>query len=371
MPLTKDQIRLRDVIQIYMPTSTRDWWRPVFVEGHEHNLHPSKDKIGDIVYRVPGKNGGKDKQVRTTIAKYMTKNFAKKHDFNMHSGWEVYIARVVDAMKPPPTKEDLNKEFKLVTGQDITDAYRASVGINSCMCGDKAQNKFYGMWPDKLFLLIWKERTARCLVWKDDSGKLLMDKLYSGDPGAAARYGLWAILNEAINVRMDMNTPRFVTLGPTALDDKLSYPYFDTFQYVSDEGVFCNAKQADSVWQLHNTGGSKIYIGPHCHYCHKKEGTDKDYKQIKGHKICKECQKKDLFYCSYCGILKEKKNEHDGTSYDACHKCCFDCAKRNRFIAQCINCACYYNVCVKAAKCPCIARGTTTVTPATAEAISF
>lgn len=370
MPLTKDQIRLRDAIQIYMPTSTRDWWRPVFVEGHEHNLHPSKDKIGDIVYRVPGKNGGKDKHVRTTIAKYMTKNFKAKYNFNMHYGWEPYIAKVVDAMKPPPTKEDLDKEFKLVTGQDITDAYRAGVGINSCMCGDIPQNKFYGMWPGKLFLLIWKERTARCLVWKDDSGKLVMDKLYSGDPGAAARYSLWAILNEAVNVRMD-STPRLVTLGPTALDDKLSYPYFDSFQYVSDKGVFCNAKQADSVWHLHNTGGLKIYIGPHCHHCHKQESTNKDYKQIGTCKICKECQKKDLFFCACCGTLREKKHEHDGTIYDGWHKCCFECAKRNRFVIQCDLCAGYYNLCVEVPKCPCQSRVDSGAAHALQEALSF
>ena len=75
---------------------------------------------------------------------------------------------------------DEDTHFSFLEGLDIVDFYKkADEKSHSCMTGGHAQKTMlYADNPERVKLLIFDDFVARALVWKDDDGKTLLDRIY-------------------------------------------------------------------------------------------------------------------------------------------------------------------------------------------------
>lgn len=301
-------------------------WDDVFSAKHEHRLHPSKDVPGDVVYRVPGTGKGKDKAVRTTLHKYLV----RQQKYAICIDTQKNLALVREALLPPVDKKTIENEFTILRGKDVVEAYANAIGSKSCMTGKGKPVLVYAMFPEKVGLLVWKDKAGRALLWTSDAGVTLVDRVYAGDLDLAQkRYREWAKASDAEMFFRESGKKHFITLGPGVMDIKL--PYFDAPQFMSKDGVLCNWKQPDSVWQCHHQDGGKEWIGQQCMGC-----SAKDHLEPFGgkHLSCKACALR-YGYCK-CGTIYAKKDAYypDAEELGMCR----NCAAVERLVQRCYAC---------------------------------
>lgn len=239
-----DQEKLSKLCRTHIP-SLAGKWDEVFHPAHEHKLHPSKDVPGNVVYMVEGKV----KSVRTTLARYL----GRRHKITVGHDIEKGIAKVQAGLMPPT---DFGTEFRVVSGPDICKIYEDMTSVGSCMSGHGKHTEFYGMFPDKIQLLVWNKEArdlGRSLLWRTDEGVLVRDYTYIGDRVGRERYDLWTKENGAESHLEYPRQLRTVTFGTEIVG--IPMPKIDTFMYMNEKGQLTNMKQPDSKWRCDSYDG--------------------------------------------------------------------------------------------------------------------
>lgn len=191
------------------------------------------------------------------------------------------VSDFVTAYKATSVKESTTPI--IVRGEDIRIVYLKSNYESqkgdmekNCMMGEECQPylNIYVENPDKVgSVIITNEESkirARALLWNTDQGDIVMDKIYSTEPELKNVLRDWADENEIVYRAKDDSKPihshLFMSKGKefsksyTITLDEFefnSYPYLDTFFYLTDNGVLRNVMpEKEDYKELRNATGT-------------------------------------------------------------------------------------------------------------------
>jgi hypothetical protein len=118
--------------------------------------------------------------------------------------------------------------YKLLSGTKIMDVYRDEIGGHSCMTAGKSTHvKLYTLIPQCKIIIVIREgrRIARALLWKTDSGKMFLDRVYPNNGKDSQLLVNYAKIHGWIHRKSDEATSD--TVGIIAGGEKISvsFPY--------------------------------------------------------------------------------------------------------------------------------------------------
>ena len=206
---------------------------------------------------------------------------------------------------------DLEKDMKIVYGQEVMEAYRRGVGKSSCMTGDDAELvELYVKNPDKVGMVIYGHDQGRALIWNTEEGERVLDRIYPNDGRHISVYHRWAMKN-GVAIRVGQSLP---DCGTVAIDGKRivytvkmdtsnvdKYPYLDTFH----TGTFSDGE--DSLLLTNSDSGEVTFDrtdgytgeGQVCENCGDRTGDDGYF--IFDENYCENCAYELYEHCSHCG----------------------------------------------------------------------
>lgn len=191
------------------------------------------------------------------------------------------VSDFVTAYKATSVKEATTPV--IVKGEDIKITYlksnyeseKGDMEMN-CMKGEECQPylNIYVKNPDKVgCVIITNEESkirARALIWNTDEGDIVMDKIYSTEPELKNVLRDWADENKIVYRAKDDSKPihshLFMSNGKEFSKDYTitlnkfefdTYPYLDTFFYLTDDGVLHNVMpKKEEYRELRNATGT-------------------------------------------------------------------------------------------------------------------
>lgn len=179
-----------------------------------------------------------------------------------------------------------SSQFDIWKGSDIKQGYASKNyhfndydrGINplmnSCM-NDTQYIDFYTYCRDVELLVLLDENNSilgRALLWKDEHGRKIMDRVYFVYDKDYYKFVRWADENDYYYKKDNSGLQRFIKNGqPQELltrvkildafsfpDDE--YPYMDTFCYIKDDWAY-NYEPDGVYWKFGNTDGTYEILG--------------------------------------------------------------------------------------------------------------
>jgi len=176
-----------------------------------------------------------DRQRRTVLAlsKYLGRHLprdAPRRDYWVDTIGSAYAGRIICAA-----------DFAELRGSAIREAYGAAVGGRSCMTDDESQAylEMYCLNPDRVSMLVFRQTSARALVWKTDEGTIVLDRLYSDSDATKTLVKKYAI-DRGWVIRSN-DRPGFpgwtdraeYTVSDLVLPDSRFVPWQDSFRWGS------------------------------------------------------------------------------------------------------------------------------------------
>jgi len=264
---------------------------------------------------------------------------------------------------------DVAKVHRLY-GQDIVEAYREYIHT-SCMSRESCEYvEIYAKNPDKVSLLAVFNEEGECvskaLLWKTDSGKLILDRLYS--EGAESFNGI-AILGEARRLGAEIQDNPYSPLRTLfAYEEEISLknfnveyvPYVDSWlAKFRDKFLVLNKKEGVSFDSTSGEGLGKCpkcgcisVVGDGerscsvCSYdqyhnaicCCCGEGLDEEeaYYNDNGDAYCGECYHERYFTCDRCiDAFSNDESTTVNSRYGVIYVCDF-CSRE--YYTQCEEC---------------------------------
>ncbi len=178
-----------------------------------------------------------------------------------------------------------NTTFEIWQGSDIGRGYRSRFYhfndydngynplMNSCM-NDEPYVNFYQYCPSvKLLVLLDDESSilGRALLWVDEKGRKIMDRVYFVYDKDYFKFVRWANENDHYYKKSNTGQVKFIKSGKEEVIETRvkimnvfqhpdeEYPYMDTFSYFQGEWAY-NYQPKGTYWHLINTDGSyEIY----------------------------------------------------------------------------------------------------------------
>ena len=205
-----------------------------------------------------------------------------------------------------------------IKGTDITEFYKKTK-ITSCMTGINSRlTEMYGMNPDKVSLLVYKNK-ARCLFWICDDGSKYLDRVYPCDTVEASEVIKWAktnnfhispknIVNSYISLKdYDLNDNSLSVCLTLKVDKYIAFmdSFFWVKSFSENKKIITLTTNSDS---RHSTddfyGEDGICYVPwlvKCECC-SSYVSKSEIEKISRKYICSKC-KINLSKCKYCDSL--------------------------------------------------------------------
>lgn len=284
------------------------------------------------------------RRVKTTLQRYIRRRLGIANTIPDHRLDQMY--RDVFASR---TVEVNEKQFTVLEGQEIVDAYDDCVGGGTCMTGDNSDCvRLYALNPDKVKLLVYRG-SARALLWTCEDGARVMDRIYPNDGGHTAIMRQWArdhgYLTREDN-RMPSGNKVPVSDGhehTVLLTHDGAFPYMDTFHFgeIEDRSgkLYASNFYFDGCGYLEHTDGS----GPDLYECNRCgcSISERNSYEFDGNYWCSSCYKSELFDCQHCGTCHYQDDGinarlyRGGRTYDVVW--CQECADENTFYCEGCN----------------------------------
>jgi hypothetical protein len=188
-----------------------------------------------------------------------------------------------------------NTTFEIWKGSDIKKGYSSRLYhfndydngfnplMNSCM-NDEPYISFYQYCPNvELLVLLDSESSilGRALLWKDEKGRKIMDRVYFVYDKDYFKFVRWANENDYWYKKNNTGQVKFIKGGKEeSIETRVKimnvfdhpeeeYPYMDTFSYFQDDWAY-NYQPKGTFWHLINTDGTyEIY-----------DFEDSDYEEV-------------------------------------------------------------------------------------------
>ena len=279
------------------------------------------DKDGNISYAAKSTAKFNIKQrtiisIRKFVRRNMKITINSIRDYELDFFGKAFISRLAFYFA-----ENFDKEIKFVSGKDLVKAYAESKA-HSCMTGKTRSKKinFYGLNPEKVQLLIYKN-TVRALFWTCDDGTKVLDRVYPSGCDASYLLQEWARSKGYIyrNESGNLMKNGYIEKNSFKITMKHDwvFPYVDTFYFAR----FILGKKEVIISNNNNYCGSSLNVGTirtttgwmnaslTCWSC-KKEFYSNDSKIVNGSLFCRTCFNKEFFTCVKCKKVSTIKDKH-------------------------------------------------------------
>ena len=280
-----------------------------------HYLAHSHDCENAVSYaRQEGMKFLPERRTRTTLGRYIRRNFP---DCKVADDFlEQFTSKVMSKL----TSAD--KRFSIVSGDDITRAYRDEIGGRSCMTGDDSDKvEIYAINPDVVRMLVYDDGdslTGRCLIWKTNQGHTVADRIYPNSgrnidefKEYIKKHGWHMRENQSYPcgqgfIGLDRDEDLTVTLK---VPDPPIYPYMDTFRMYRSSDVDWDNRTItlhtyDGTDRLDSTSGEGPGAGGRrvrCCACSDRVDDDDAYTNEYGDYFCRDCYYDRYTSCDRCG----------------------------------------------------------------------
>ena len=253
---------------------------------------------------------------------------------------EDFVTKYKSLMK---IKIESFSRFELVNGEDIRnwyleDNYESSAGTlgGSCMRYAKCQ-RFLGIYTgnkEKVSMIILKSDkddskiSGRAILWTVDDGRKVMDRVYTNNHADIEFFIQYANLNNYLYKYTQSYEPMPFVLNDVKLSNQESscvitldtswdsYPYMDTFKYMSD-GELTNDYSRNYESELTDTNGGN----GSCDSCGGSGSTECDECR-NGTVECYECDGQGDTRCNQCdGDGAEECSDCEGDGNIECGEC--------------------------------------------------
>ena len=311
----------RTIVEEIRLNSKNDW------------LSISQENKSYISYaRTPSDKYDNSKRVRTSLGKYIRRNFYDLFNDDVNdSSLDKFVCEVMGIV----CAESISVNF--IHGNAIIDFY-GKTNATSCMSGNNCHIvKLYADNSQKVCLLSFDE--VRALLWTCDDGTKVLDRAYPSGHHKINILREWAAKQGYIyrenpdkmicgNVNLSDGSTRKVTLHDSGI-----YPYMDTFAFgkrTGDDKIILSNDEDFGDLELRQTDGSDG-TGSYCSACNC-HGADYS---LNDELYCEDCYDERHVMCNSCD-----------NSYD---NVCDSMFEDPSGMTICENC--YEKLCVTCARC--------------------
>jgi hypothetical protein len=350
--------------------SSKTYWRNIYLGGFRvvHFKYTDRNGEGEIIMGSGGLDYQTDEITKSEIGvgRFVRRILDKAGEKVSDKDLEEFVNKYKSLIQ---IRKEAFTRFKIVSGEDIRSFYSAenyenmdgTLG-NSCMRYDKCQ-KFLDIYvgnSEQVKMIVLMNRkdgtsiTGRALLWTDNLGRKIMDRIYTNNSADETLFKEYAIKNEFLyKERQDSNEDTKLLLNGKVADEQKAvielpsfdynyYPYMDTFKnYNPSTGKLSNHNDGSYDYNLEETdggNGSCEYCGGsgriECHDCSGSCEVDCSDCDGRGNTRCDECSGSGEFECGNCEGTGEIEDEgEDGeTTTKECPEChgdgtnkCEDC----------------------------------------------
>ena len=324
---------------------------PIVIEVEKRKNFPAVEKEDKISFaRDINDPFNLKKRVSTTVGRYVRRNLKIDVDKLPDTFLNKFLYVYLSALDVPS-----NKDIKILKGKSITNFYKKTT-IKSCMTGDNAcQTELYALNPDKINLIVYKDR-ARALLWKCDKNRSVLDRIYPVGTKDEVQIVNWA-LNKGyfvsdINPNPDYNDFQDKDYTITVKANKY-IPYMDTFMVlrafkgkrllklgvINSDIEYLDIDEQDAI----ERGFAPWIARMNCDECGGYIFGD-EILICDGHYFCESCKDNLVCFCKYCKkefIFNEynyDSNYNSEPPFD--NKTCLKCSYK--LYKKCQNCGDWY-----------------------------
>ena len=350
--------------------TSKTYWRNIYLGGIRivHFRYTDRNGEGEVIMGSKGLDYQTDEIPKSEIGvgRFVRRILDKAGEKVSDKDLEEFVNKYKSLIQ---IRKEAFTRFKIVSGEEIrgfysSDNYENMDGTlgNSCMRYEKCQ-KFLDIYvgnSEQVKMIVLMNRkdgtsiTGRALLWTDNLGRKIMDRIYTNNSADETLFKEYAIKNEFLyKERQDSNEDTKLLLNGKVVDEQKAvielpsfdynyYPYMDTFKnYNPSTGKLSNSNDGSYDYNLEETdggNGSCEYCGGRgrieCHDCSGSCEVDCSDCDGRGNTRCDECSGSGEFECGNCEGTGEIEDEgEDGeTTTKECPECrgdgnnkCEDC----------------------------------------------
>jgi len=350
--------------------TSKTYWKNIYEKGIRivHFKYTDRNGEGEIIMGSQGLDYQTDEIPKSEIGvgRFVRRILDKAGEKVSDKDLEEFVNKYKSLIQ---IRKEAFSRFKIVSGEEIrgfysSDNYENMDGTlgNSCMRYEKCQ-KFLDIYvgnSEQVKMVVLMNRkdgtsiTGRALLWTDNLGRKIMDRIYTNNSADETLFKEYAIKNEFLyKERQDSNEDTKLLLNGKVVDEQKViielpsfdynyYPYMDTFKnYNPSTGKLSNSNDGSYDYNLEETdggNGSCEYCGGRgrieCHDCSGSCEVDCSDCDGRGNTRCDECSGSGEFECGNCEGTGEIEDEgEDGeTTTKECPECrgdgnnkCEDC----------------------------------------------
>jgi hypothetical protein len=350
--------------------TSKTYWKNIYLGGIRivHFRYTDRNGEGEVIMGSKGLDYQTDEIPKSEIGvgRFVRRILDKAGEKVSDKDLEEFVNKYKSLIQ---IRKEAFTRFKIVSGEEIrgfysSDNYENMDGTlgNSCMRYEKCQ-KFLDIYvgnSEQVKMIVLMNRkdgtsiTGRALLWTDNLGRKIMDRIYTNNSADETLFKEYAIKNEFLyKERQDSNEDTKLLLNGKVVDEQKViielpsfdynyYPYMDTFKnYNPSTGKLSNSNDGSYDYNLEETdggNGSCEYCGGRgrieCHDCSGSCEVDCSDCDGRGNTRCDECSGSGEFECGNCEGTGEIEDEgEDGeTTTKECPECrgdgnnkCEDC----------------------------------------------
>jgi len=301
----------------------------------------SQDDPGKVSYASkPEFRFDSDRRTKTTLARYIRRRL----EYGPDQIFDKDLACLVSQVFGLVSVDDSDTGFRLVKGEDISQAYDSEFGGHSCMTSENSGLvELYEINPDKVELLKYERNgyKARAIVWTFDNGAKAIDRIY---PNSGPHID--AIIEWAKRKGYDFKTShgmgcyQFASGNTYEIELKCGdiFPYLDTLQFgevMGDGTVILSNSSSGWPHEFSHTDGT-YYDEGGCAYCYNC-GRGIDLSDCRtdpdGYGYCDSCFYEYYAVCENCHetvSIDYASHTQDGMLCEECY---------NESYAECSECS--------------------------------
>ena len=360
-----------------LSNSNKTYWRNVYLGGFRvvHFRYTDENGEGEIIMGSQGLDYQTDEIPKSEIGvgRFVRRILDKAGEKVSDKDLEEFVNKYKSLIQ---IRKEAFTRFKIVSGEEIrgfysSDNYENMDGTlgNSCMRYEKCQ-KFLDIYvgnSEQVKMIVLMNRkdgtsiTGRALLWTDNLGRKIMDRIYTNNSADETLFKEYAIKNEFLyKERQDSNEDTKLLLNGKVVDEQKViielpsfdynyYPYMDTFKnYNPSTGKLSNSNDGSYDYNLEETDGGNGSCDTcggrgrvecydcsgdgevDCSECDGRGNTRCDDCSGEGQHECGECDASGEINCSNCDgtghVEDEEGNETDCDDCSASGKVdCPDC----------------------------------------------
>jgi len=247
-------------------------------------------------------------------------------------------------------------DFRIISGYEIVEAYRDNIdGGNSCMREEcSVYTNWYAENPDKVQMLVWKNK-ARALLWTCDDGTKVLDRIYRNAGAHVPAMILWANVNGYIHRGTQsaefegwrdadglLVDAKELTVTMQKSQNKM-YPWMDSFKHAygdDDDDTFeitaylrlDSDGRAYHDYLLQHQHGNAVVQTTSCRSCGVRLV---DHLLVDGY--CETCRE-EFVECGHCGHITDDDETYIVHTDSGDESWCYSCSHSSAVVMSCYHC---------------------------------